>query len=390
MLYAPGPAIELERKMAEKLSNGDQNLVTIVCRNRYPFLITCKVIDEIPVQFQIRDFQLTYRFKKAGEQHHRYYLKPVTRGIYSFGRLLAYINSPLNLVTRRYIGLQPANVAVYPSYLQMHKYQLMAISNRLMETGIKPIRKVGHHTEFDQIRHYIKGDDYRTINWKATARKADLMVNQFIEEKSQPVYALIDMGRNMQTPFEGMTLLDYAINASLVLLNVALVKSDKAGLVTFNKKVESFLPASKRSMQMQNIMELLYAQQTNFEEPNYELLYTTIRRKLNQRSLLLLFTNFESPVSLNRQMKYLRGLAHHHKLVVVFFENTGLNQLIDSKIESIEDIYIQTIAEKAMHDKQLIAHELQLNGIQPVLTTPAQLTPETINTYIRIKSKEIL
>ena len=139
----------------------------------------------------------------------------------------------------------------------MRKYELMAISNRLVELGIKKIRKIGHNLEMESIKEYVVGDDYRTINWKATARKGELMVNNYQDEKSQQVYSLVDKSRVMQMPFEGMSLLDYAINASLVISNIAVKKEDKAGLITFQHKIGTLLPASSRNNQVQLIMQAL-------------------------------------------------------------------------------------------------------------------------------------
>jgi uncharacterized protein (DUF58 family) len=390
LLFTPKNTINGKRVLAPKLSNGDENEIQIQIKNTYAFAITCKVIDEIPFQFQVRDFNYTLKIGKYDSSQFIYNLHPLERGEYHFGNLLAYIKSPIGIFSRRCIASQPISVPVYPSYLQMQKYQLMAISNRLVDAGIKPIRKVGHHSEFDQIRNYIIGDDYRTINWKATARKAELMVNQYMEEKSQPVYCIIDKGRNMQSPFNGMTLLDYAINASLVMSNIALLKSDKAGLICFSKNMDALLPASNRLTQMERIMELLYKQQTHFEEPNYELLYATVKRNLTQRSLLLLFANFESPVSLQKQIKFLAGLAKQHVVLVILFKNQEMYQLAAKKPTTTEDIYIQTMAEKMIFDKSLIEKELKKHGILSLLTEPEQLTPSVINEYLKIKARGIL
>ncbi|MFT5619232.1 MAG: hypothetical protein ACI85I_002474 [Arenicella sp.] len=126
----------------------------------------------------------------------------------------------------------------------------------------------------------------------------------------------------MQIPFEGMTLLDYTINASLVLSNIAIRKQDKAGLITFNNGTKTVLKATDRNAQMYSIMETLYREKTAFLESDFENLYVNVRRNLSQRSLLVLFTNFEAMYSMERQLKYLRALAKSHLLVVVFFENT--------------------------------------------------------------------
>jgi uncharacterized protein (DUF58 family) len=214
------------------------------------------------------------------------------------------------------------------------------------------------------------------------------MANTFTDERSQQVYCIINKGRSMKMPFEGMTLLDYAINASLVLSNIALQKQDKAGLICFEKNVDVFLPADKKPTQINHIMEALYKQQTSFVEPDLEKLFSVVRNRISQRSLLVLFTNFQSLESLQREMPSFRRLAHYHLLMVVFFENTELKQLTESEATSIEDVYIKTIADKFRHEKKLMVKSLQAQGIIAVLTAPQMLTVNALNQYLELKNRQ--
>jgi len=191
-------------------------------------------------------------------------------------------------------------------------------------------------------------------------------------------------------PFEGMTLLDYAINASLVISNIAMYKQDKAGLITFSNKINSILPASRKGNHIKSLLEILYNQTTNFFEPNYEFLYSTVSNKIRQRSLLLLFTNFEGFPSLNLQMSFLKRLAQKHLVVVIFFENTEIKQLLHENAQSVEEIYIKTIAEKLLYEKKLIVRELNKYGIHAVLTEPQNLTIATINKYLQLKNMGLI
>jgi uncharacterized protein (DUF58 family) len=378
------------RTHAERFSNGDENNVRIDVENRYPFNITLEIIDEIPVQFQKRDV-LFKAFAKHGENVTIHYtLRPVKRGAYHFGTVNVFVSTSMGLISRRYKFEQPADVPVYPSYIQMRKYQLMAISNRLTEAGVKKVRKLGHSMEFEQVKEYVSGDDYRTLNWKATARKGQLMVNNFTDEKSQQVYCIIDKGRVMKMPFEGMSLLDYAINASLVLSNVALLKQDKAGLITFSEQAGAFLAAGRSATQMQTILEILYNQKTRYLESDFEQLYARMRRKINQRSLVVLFTNFETVTGMRRQLPYLRKIASHHLLVAVFFENTELKSVVTTPAANLEDVYIKTVAEKFAFEKRLIAKELRQYGILSILTPPQDVTVNTINKYLELKARQAI
>jgi uncharacterized protein (DUF58 family) len=387
LLYSKRKGIEAERIVSDRFSIGDLNKVVISLKNQYGFPVRTSVIDEMPVQFQERKWIRRVNLEKSHEYILEYSLKPETRGEYIFDNINVYVHAPLQLVKRRYIFPARQVIKVYPSYIQMRRYQLLAVSNRLQEAGVKKIRRIGHSMEFEQIKEYVRGDDYRTINWKATARKDSLMVNNYTDERSQQIYCLINKGRVMKMPFDGMTLLDHAINASLVLSNVALVKQDKAGIITFEKNLDSFLLADKKPTQMNMVLETLYRQKTDFLEPDFEKLFSVIRNRITNRSLLVLFTNFESLESLQREMPALKKIAHYHLLLIVFFENTELKSLIENKADTLEDIYIKTIAGKFAYEKRLMVKELHKNGIPSILTTPENLTVNTINKYLELKTR---
>lgn len=374
----------------EKLSNGDENEIVVQLTNRYTFPVAVTIMDEIPHQFQVRDTQYTLHIQPGASESLTYHLRPVKRGEYVFGALNVFACTVLGLMRRRFRFSEDKVVPVYPSYLQLRKYELLAISNRLIDLGIKKIRKIGHNMEMESIKEYVIGDDYRTINWKATARKGDLMVNNYQDEKAQQVFSIIDKSRVMQMPFDGMSLLDYAINASLVISNIAIKKEDKAGLITFQHKVNTLLPASSRSIQMRLITQNLYNQKTAYKESDYSSLYTVIKRKITQRSLLLLYTNFETLSGMERQLPYLKKLAKSHLLVVIFFKNTELNELLITPAEKTKEIYNKAIAEKLAYEKQLIVKELKSHGIQTILTQPQELTVNTINKYLELKARGLI
>ena len=216
------------------------------------------------------------------------------------------------------------------------------------------------------------------------------MVNQFQDEKSQPVYALIDASRVMKMPFKGLTLLDYAINSTLAFSNIALKKKDKVGMLTFAEEVKNHLPASSKKTHLQTILEVLYNINTKFLDSDYGGLYNQVKRKITQRSLLLLYTNFEHITALERQLPYLKALSRKHILVVIFFQNTELDQLITKPATSLPDVYHKTIAQKADYDKKVMVARLEQYGIQTILTKPDDLTVNTINKYLELKARHMI
>ncbi|MCL6266465.1 DUF58 domain-containing protein [Flagellimonas myxillae] len=389
-LYSTPNANQAQRELPQKLSNSDENLLAVQLSSRYPFVAGITIIDELPIQFQKRDFAYHTSLSKNEKHTFDYTVRPVERGEYVFGNLNVFASSPLRIVKRRFVFQKDQMVPVYPSIIQMQQYDFLAINNRLSEIGLKKIRRIGHTQEFEQIKEYIKGDDIRTINWKATAKKNQLMVNQYQDEKSQPIYSVIDTGRVMKMPFNSLKLLDYAINSTLAFSNVALKRNDKTGMIIFSKNIETFVPAVQKISHLNLILEKLYNINTAFTDTDFGLLYAHIKRKVNQRSLLLLYTNFEHISALKRQLPYLLAIAKKHVLVVVFFENTELESLISKDAEDLQTIYHKTIAEKFSLEKRLMQKELQQYGIQTILTKPESLTINTINKYLEIKARGLL
>ena len=389
-LFLIGKRPAASRIMAERLSNGDDNRIELAIKNEMAFSVNMDIIDELPYQFQKRDWEIKERFTAREQKNIVYKLRPVERGEYNFGRIIIYLQSQMGLVSRRHNIEAEVTVPVYPSFMQLRKYELLSHTTIQTEHGNKRMRKIGNSMEFEQIKEYVRGDDIRTINWKATARRNQLMVNNYTDEKSQQVYCIIDKGRLMKMPFNNLSLLDYAINSTLVLSNVCLQKQDKVGLLTFSNRPGTLLAADRKPIQREHMLQLLYNQETSFLESDFEMLYMQVRNRIKQRSLLILFTNFESLSGLKRQLNYLRSIASHHLLMVVFFENTELRQLSQLDAQNTEDVYVKTIAEKFAYEKRLIVKELMKHGILSILTSPENLTVNAVNKYLELKARQAM
>lgn len=389
MLNLPKHQLMIKRQYPDKLSNGDQNPFVISLRSAFPTNIKARVLEEIPIQLQVRANEFEVELLPRKETQIEYTLNPKKRGVYAFGKCNVLV-SHLGLFERKFALDEPLEIPCYPSFIQMRKYQLLATTDRLVEMGVKRIRRIGSTMEFDHIREYVKGDEYKHMNWKASAKHNRLMVNQFQEEKSQPIYSFIDIGRVMRMPFNEMTLLDYAINSTLVLSNAAILKQDRAGMLTFGRKVENHIPPEKNNKQMKLISDKLYGITTNFEESEFGNLYAFMRRHVNKRSLLFLYSNFETLDALNRQMSYLRMMAKSHIVVVVVFKNTELIEMAKEKARTSVEIYNKIIAEKFVYDKSLIIQELNRNGLQTIYTAPEDLSIKSINKYLEIKARALI
>lgn len=389
ILHLPRHQVKIQRKYPDKFSNGDDNLFVINLTSTFPLKVKARLLEEVPIQLQHRNNEHELELIPRKVHQVEYFLQPKKRGVYAFGKCNVLV-SHLGLFERKFVLDENLEIPCYPSFIQMRKYQLLATTDRLVEMGVKRIRKIGSTVEFDHIREYVKGDEYKHMNWKASAKHNRLMVNQYQEEKSQPIYSFIDIGRVMRMPFNEMTLLDYAINSTLVLSNAAILKQDRAGMLTFGKKVENHVVAEKNNKQMKLISDKLYGISTNFEESEFGNLYAFMRRHINKRALIFLYSNFETLDALSRQLPYLRMMAKNHIIVAVVFKNTELIQMAKDTARSTIDIYNKIIAEKFVYEKNLIIQELNRNGLQTIYTAPEDLSIKSINKYLEIKARGLI
>jgi uncharacterized protein (DUF58 family) len=388
ILFAKRNPVTVQRILPERLSNGDKNTIYWKIGNDYPFRARLQLTDEFPEPWQIRDFKLKFMLEPGGKTILPYIIQPKERGEFFFGDLHIFINSPLQLILRRKTFSAKESVKVFPAFLMLRQFEFMAHITDPGNTGYKQVRKTGHSLEFEQIREYVIGDDIRSINWKATGRTGgQLMINNYTDEKSQQVYCIIDKGRTMKMAFEKLSLLDYAVNATLAMTAVAITRQDRAGLISFGDKAGDFLPANHRATQMTGIVNALYNLSTRFLESDFAFLHKLIKTRISQRSLLILFTNFESLTALGRQLPYLRNISQKHLLLVVFFENTSLQALASGEAGNIERLYEKVIAEKYILEKKLIVKELQRYGIAALLTAPEKLSVDVVNKYLQIKAR---
>lgn len=387
LVFSSKEPLKVEREVANRLNLGDDNPVKLTVTNLTNQPINFRLIEGFPVEMQVRSKVFTGTLLPGNEKEFDYIFSPKSRGSFDFGDVFVIIRSLFFMASRRMDIKLQEKVDVYPSVLQMKKYELLVFQQQKTSIGIKKIRRLGNNSEFEQIKNYVQGDELKTINWKATSRRNELMVNQYQEEKSQTIYCIIDKSRSMQMESNGLSMLDYSINSSLVFSNIALKKGDKAGLITYSDKIGTMLGADRSGGQMRRIQEALFNQKTLYKEGNYELLYHSIRRTVKSRSLLMLFTNFETEFAMRRAIPVLRRLNQKHVLVVVFFQNNDLNELAYKPSKNIQEVYQASVAERMISMKSKIARELRQNGIQTILTLPEELSVNAINKYLELKAK---
>ena len=390
ILFKLRSPITVKRETGKLFSLFDENPVHLEVESTASQILKVRILDEIPIQFQNRSFEILTDVLPGEKRHIDYELKPATRGEYWFGKTNAFLSTKVGFIERRIQYNEDYMVKVYPSFIQMRAFELMVFSADRMQAGIKRIRKLGHGYEFSDIRQYVIGDDPRTINWKASSRSSSIMVNNYQEERSQQIYAVINKSRVMRMPFNGLSLLDYAINSTLALQNIVLQNQDHAGLIVFSGKEENFLRAERKFNQRQRLLEALYNIEEDQQEANYQALYESTRKNIRGRSMLLLFTNFMSLNSLHRVLPILKQINRGHLLTLIFFENTELEAYIEEEPTDLLDMSTHVLASKLSNELTQVVYELRNAGIQAIQSKPEDLTANAINKYLELKSRGMI
>ena len=382
--------LHVTREVAPRLSNGDENPVLLRVANSYRVPVRVEVRDEVPPEFQRRDLRLPVRVGPRESDEISYVLRPVRRGVYRFGHVVAFATVGLGLVQRRFRGGEAEEVAVYPAFHQLRSLDLVLRTDRLDALGIRPVRRRGAATSFEHVREYARGDEVRHVNWRATARRGHLMVNQYEDERAQPVVCLLDTARTMQMPFDGLTLLDHAINATVMLSGVALAKGDMPGAALFGKQPGAFVMPDRRRGQMERMLQALYRATPETGESDLGRMAVEVDRRLPRRSALVLFSNFASHAGLSRMLPALRRLSARHLVVVVLFDNPLLRALGETVPTNLEAAYNLAVARRMRAERLLLQTELQRAGLRVLHVPPQALTPSLVGEYLAIKTEGVL
>jgi uncharacterized protein (DUF58 family) len=382
--------VKAQRELPSVFSLGDENPVRLKLQNLSSLDVSVTLIDELPFQLQYRTFEKNLKIAGGSEEILDYTVRPTSRGEYEFGNIQVLVAGPLKFFDRKVTIESDSITKTLPSIMQMKEFELKAFSRIATADGVKKLRRLGVSYEFEQINPYVKGDDIRHINWKASAKRQELMVNRFETERSQAVYSVICKNREMRMPFNGLSLMDHAVNTSLAVSNIALHKYDKIGLITFSDKIGSMLKASREKKQLKNLINALYNEKERETEANYDLLNLSLRQLAPNRSLIFLYINFESPYALDRALPYLKVISKRHLLVVIFFKNVEIEQFTESRAEDLRGIYTRTIAQKMVNEKEAMLRKLQQAKIQTILTEPDKLSMRTVDKYLELKGRGLI
>ncbi|GAB4118424.1 MAG: DUF58 domain-containing protein [Roseiflexaceae bacterium] len=382
--------LEVERICDTRLSLGAENLVTLLIANRGQRSLDLLVRDEFPYQFPSDQAQLRGQVAGFGLLELRYHVRPLQRGDYTFGALNLRYPSFLKTFVRQARYPITAPIKVYPNVLDIRKYDLLARKGLLLELGLRAARIYGQGSEFERLREYNPDDEFRRINWKATARRGRPIAAEYETERSQYVISVIDSGRLMRPPIGDLAKLDYVINSSLLLSYVAVLKGDHVGMLTFADDVRTYLGPRRGKGQFYRMLEALYNVQFEQVEADYSRALSYLAARNKRRSLVVVFTDLVTLDAAKPLIAHMGRLARHHLPLCVTISDPNITDLAQQPPNHAPAVYQRAVAEMLLDERRVVLDTLQNSGVLTLDVPADQLSVSLINKYLELKGRGML
>ena len=397
--------IEINREMNAKFSLGIENVCTLQINNRTRHQVKIQLKDDFPNEFLYEQVIHECSVPPMEHQTISYRLTPMRRGIYQFGDIHVRVCGVLGLVVRQHKITASTEIKVYPNLHAIKQYELLVKRGMLYRMGLKNSRQFGEGTEMERLREYLPDDDFRRIDWKATARHRKPIVREFETERSQDIMIMLDTGRLMASPIlletsdtpdtellmqKAMLKLDYAINTTLMAAYVSMLKGDKVGMIAFSDNVHQYLPPKPGRKQFLTMLETIYALPAHPVEPDFESAFTYLATKQRKRALIILFTDILDNDSAEGIATYVAQFSKHHLVICVTLTDSGIVELSEQNATNSKSVYQKAIAERLLQEKHATLEILRRQGVITIDVPAHQLTMAVVNKYLELKAKSMI
>jgi uncharacterized protein (DUF58 family) len=383
--------IEIERAGEDKLSIFEKEAISFTLYNKSEYKLNIELIDEIPeFHFKAEKKLMDGIIGPHEKKTFQYFVVPTKRGVFEFKSVHVRYEGRLKLCKRQFAIALNKEYKIYPNLKNLRKYRLSITNNRQLRQGQRNIQMLGKGTSFESLREYVTGDEYRKINWKATARGNKPIVNQYEPEKNQHVYMFIDTGRPMSYTVRGNRKLDMAVNTALVLSDIVNQNGDQSALLLFNTEVENMIAPGKGAGHRNKMLESLYRVDYTNETSNYDDAFYYFKKKERHRSIVFIFTDFETVEEAENMLKALPIISKNNLVVIMLIKNEPLIKIASQKVKNQEQMFDKGVALELLDERKKMIRLLNKRGVLCVECVSEKLEFTAINQYIRIKNKNYI
>jgi uncharacterized protein (DUF58 family) len=384
----PAPhRLQARRETAERLSLGAPNSVAVVVENRAGCAARLQVRDEIPAEFETDTLLLSTEVPAGGIGRLTYSVRPPRRGNFRFGRLVLRYSSVLGLFVRQHAYPAERAVKVYPNLRDLRRYDLAIRRGLLQDSGTRRARRFGPGTEFERLREYVPDDEFRRINWKATARRGIPISAEFETERSQNVVIMLDAGRLMAAVADGLTKLDHALNAALVLAYAAGLRGDRVALLAYADQVTTYQPPRAGRRAFLEIMDRLYHLEPQLTESDHGRAFSFLASHNLRRSLLVLFTDLADPEPSRALLAHLARATARHLAALVMVSDPALTGPASLPSRDSQQLYEKAVAQRLLDERAQLLATLSHRGVITLDLPANRLSAQVVATYLDLKAR---
>jgi uncharacterized protein (DUF58 family) len=382
--------LSCERDMVRVASLGKPHAVRLTISNRSGRALVVEVRDDVPQECQATPEEFTIRVPPQSRVSVRYQIAPGRRGAFFLEAVYLRLTSLLGLWQRDLQFAFTSELDVYPDMQQMDEYAVLARTNRLSLFGLRRQRRIGQDNEFERLRDYTLDDNYKHIDWRSTARRGKLTVKDFQINQSQRVIFLVDCGRMMTGTAAGISLLDHALNAALMLSYVALRKGDSVGLVCFADEIQRFVPPRGGRNQMNRLLHASFDRFATLVESRYDEAFVYLNSRSRKRSLVILITNVVDEVNSHQVSRYLTSLVGRHLPLVVLLRDHAIFDIASVTPHDDASLFRAAAAAQIVTWRRSVLADMHSHGVMALDVFPEQMTAPLVNRYLEIKARHLL
>jgi uncharacterized protein (DUF58 family) len=383
-------SLKVSRVFDPVLSARAWNKITLRVENDGVEDLRGLIRDEPPAGFDAGDRQFPLEIPAGDSLDFHYTVRPRERGSDAFQGTAVRLKCPLGLVDRQVWIESEQPVRVYPNVLALKQFDLLTQKGRLRDIGIRRSRTRGIGTEFESIRQYTEGDDYRKIDWKATARKGDIMVRQFEQERNQCVLICIDVGRHMLSEVNGVRKLDHVLDSLLMIANAANMAGDLVGLLVYADTVRRFLPPRKGREQIGLVIEACHDLVAEPVESDFSGAMAYLSQRWNRRSLMITFTDCEDPDRAKSLLAAYIPATRRHLALLCRITDPRIHEVEQQPTLAVRDMYSKAAAAVLTHDSRAALGMLSNAGVHVLDAEPQELASALVNFYFNVKERGML
>lgn len=385
VVLIPRDAVRVSRKVSPLLRQAQTFPVELTITNRSDNSLFVELVDSPPAEFSGVPVPMRLRLAPKAEKIHTYSLKSFQRGLFHFGAIFYRITGPLGLIQHQGKISAPQDVQVLPDMTGEGSRDLQLALAGAVQAGQRHAPRRGEGREFESLRDHQRDDDFRHIDWKASAKRGKLISRQYETERDQRLMILIDTGRLMSPKVGDCRKLDYAINASVHLARVALHKGDLVGYAIFNDGLAAFAEPKKGQSQLTHLVRNLTPLQPSRLESDYAAVFHHVLRKCSRRTLIVCFTDLGDAPAATRLLEASLPLMPRHLPVIVTVSNSEILAVTRKTPSNEFDVYRHVAAMEIWNDYQRTLLGLRSRGIATVSVPAEELSTAAINEYLRIK-----